>query len=130
MINPLKEQAIKSFEEYIKYVDSLESQIRDLQYKNKVLLNSAREIAEKDLIEENNRLKDELKFSIGQFFSQRELDDYNAFCKNHIHDRTTSKVNGGKAPYVIQEGTGIGVITKVKCPICGEEKDITDTEVW
>lgn len=28
------------------------------------------------------------------------------------------------------EGTGIGTIVKIKCPVCGEEKDITDLDSW
>lgn len=28
------------------------------------------------------------------------------------------------------EGTGIGTIVKIKCPVCGEEKNITDLDSW
>lgn len=27
-------------------------------------------------------------------------------------------------------GTGVGTVTKIKCPKCGEEKDITDYDCW
>jgi len=27
-------------------------------------------------------------------------------------------------------GTGIGACIKVKCPVCGEEEDITDISSW
>lgn len=37
--------------------------------------------------------------------------------------------NGSRFIYDIQ-GTGIGTIVKIKCPICGIEKDITDAESW
>lgn len=37
--------------------------------------------------------------------------------------------NSGHWLYDI-EGTGIGPIIKVKCPVCGEEEDITDAESW
>lgn len=37
--------------------------------------------------------------------------------------------NGGRFIYDLQ-GTGIGTIVKIKCPICGIEKDITDAESW
>ena len=125
-----KEQAENCFDDCLDYIERLEIQNRDLQFRNEILLKEAREIANRELLEENMRLKNKLKLSFGQFSSQRELDDFNEFCEEHLHDRTTSKENGGKNPYVIQEGTGIGLITKVKCPICGEEKDITDIEVW
>ena len=47
-----------------------------------------------------------------------------------MHNRAESKANGGRRPYLIPTGTGVGVILKVVCPICGESEDITDTEVW
>ena len=28
------------------------------------------------------------------------------------------------------QGTGIGTITKIKCPVCGAEEDITDVDCW
>ena len=37
--------------------------------------------------------------------------------------------NGGHFIYDIQ-GTGIGTIVKVKCPVCGTEEDITDLDSW
>ena len=27
-------------------------------------------------------------------------------------------------------GTGIGTIIKIKCPVCGEQEDVTDLESW
>lgn len=27
-------------------------------------------------------------------------------------------------------GTGIGTVIKIKCPVCGEEQDITDYDCW
>lgn len=44
--------------------------------------------------------------------------------------------NGGKHKFVGNtywyelSGTGIGTYIKIKCPICGEEKDITDIDSW
>lgn len=37
--------------------------------------------------------------------------------------------NGSHFIYDLQ-GTGIGTVVKIKCPICGIEKDITDAESW
>ena len=28
------------------------------------------------------------------------------------------------------QGTGIGTVVKIKCPICGAEEDMTDIESW
>lgn len=37
--------------------------------------------------------------------------------------------NGGKYLYEL-DGTGIGTAITIKCPVCGEEKDITDHDCW
>lgn len=37
--------------------------------------------------------------------------------------------NGGKYLYELT-GTGIGTAITIKCPVCGEEKDITDHDCW
>lgn len=102
----------------------------ELLAENKTLLADAKAIADKKLHNEIKSLREDLKMSYGHFSSQKEKDAYIKFVKEHIHDRETSRANGGKVPYLIPNHTGIGTILKVKCQICGEEKDITDTEVW
>ena len=37
--------------------------------------------------------------------------------------------NGSTFQYELS-GTGIGTIISIICPVCGERKDITDTESW
>ena len=37
--------------------------------------------------------------------------------------------NGSKYLYELT-GTGIGTAITIKCPVCGEEKDITDYDCW
>lgn len=37
--------------------------------------------------------------------------------------------NGSHFIYDLQ-GTGIGTVVKIRCPICGAEEDITDIESW
>lgn len=86
--------------------------------------------ANKELIDKIQYLEDRLSRSYGEFASEKELKAYNDFENRHIHDRLTSRYNGGRAPYLIPTGTGIGTILHVKCPICGEEEDITDNSVW
>lgn len=79
---------------------------------------------------ENKRLKDMLRFCVAELYSEKELEAYNAFCEKHMKCRLDTKIHGGMMPYVVQYGTGIGVITKVHCQVCGEEEDITDSDVW
>lgn len=88
------------------------------------------EQANDELKDEIQSLQDQLKLSYGEFASQAEKDAYEVFEKEHMHDRLISKYNSGRAPYLIPTGAGIGTILYVKCPICGEEKDITDTSGW
>ena len=91
---------------------------------------NAKQVLDERLKKENEDLREQLSMSYGEFSSQVEKDRYLKFQDRHIHDRATSRANGGKCPYLIPTGTGIGVILKVVCPICGEMEDITDTEVW
>ena len=111
-------------------IDYYEARCNRLIEENKRLKDAAREVVYEEFKDELTRLKDELHLSYGSFSSQKELDAYNDFTEQHMHDRLTSRYNGGRAPYLIPTGTGIGVILHVKCPICGEEKDITDDSVW
>ena len=111
----------------VKYYEELVTELRE---RNKELYEHAEEIVRKDYEKQINNLKEQLRLSYGEFTSQKELDAYNEFEKEHIHDRETSRYNGGRAPYLIPHYGGIGRTLKVVCPICGESKDITDMENW
>lgn len=78
---------------------------------------------------ENARLNQQLKFSIASVSSEKELEDYNNFVNEHLVCRQT-KATGGALPIITQYATGIGMCTKIKCPVCLKEWDITDTSVW
>lgn len=80
--------------------------------------------------EENARLKEKLKFAFGFFSSEKELDAWRAFCKKHEECRCKYKIDGGKMPYIIPYGTGIGQCVTAVCQVCGEKEDITDMDVW
>lgn len=101
-----------------------------LRNSNQRLIKDAQAIVENDYKKEIEALKERLRLSYGEFASQKELDAYNDFTNRHMHDRLTSKYNGGRAPYLIPTATGIGTILKVVCPICGESEDITDMEMF
>lgn len=102
----------------------------ELRQRNKELYDDAKKIVDEDLKKENEYLQQQLSMSYGQFSSQKEKDAYNNFELRHMHERLISRAQGGKCPYLIPTGTGIGTILHVKCPICGEEEDITDMEAW
>ena len=102
----------------------------DLALRNQELHDNAEAIVRHEYEAEIAHLKERLSMSYGEFASQKEKEAYDQFEKEHMHDRCTSRYNGGRAPYLIPTGTGIGTHLEVVCPICGEKKDITDTEVW
>ena len=79
--------------------------------------------------DENRDLKQRLRFSIAKVYSEPELEAYESFLTRHLVCRQT-KSTGGAMPWIMQHGTGIGVTTRLRCPVCGEEKDITDTSIW
>ena len=97
---------------------------------NQKLHDDAEAIVRHEYEAEIAHLKERLSMSYGEFASQKEKEAYDQFEKEHMHDRLSSKYNGGRAPYLIPTGTGIGTNLKVVCPICGESKDITDTSAW
>lgn len=58
-------------------------------------------------------------------FSDKEREDYNNFCREHWN-----KGHKGKGMTIHLIGTGIGTCYLIECPVCHEQKDITDTESW
>ena len=107
-----------------------EAEQKRLQERNKELVERADEVVKKSYEEKIKNLENELRLSYGSFASEKEKQAYEDFEKRHLHDRLKSKFNGGRAPYLIPHHDGIGTMLKVKCQICGEEEDITDTEAW
>lgn len=97
---------------------------------NKKLKEDAEKIVRAEYEQRIAQLEEKLRLSYGEFSSQREKDAYNDFEQRHIHERLTMKSQGGKAPYLIPTGTGIGTHLEVVCPICGAKENITDFEVW
>lgn len=111
-------------------IEYYQQENQQLIERNTKLHDDAVEIVRNEFIDKIQYLEGERKMSYGHFSSQKEKDAYDDFEKRHMHDRMTSRANGGKCPYIIPTGTGIGTILKVVCPICGEQEDITDMDVW
>ena len=107
-----------------------EEKVEERKKKNKQLYADAESIVRKDYEKQINNLKEQLSLSYGSFASQKELEAYRDFEKRHMHDRLTSRYNGGRTPYLIPTGNGIGTVLKVVCPICNESEDITDIGAW
>lgn len=101
-----------------------------LKRENREWHTKALEMANDELKDEIQSLQERLALSYGEFSSEKEKLAYEQFEEEHMHDRLTSKYNGGRAPYLVPTGTGLGTLLKVVCPICGERKDITDVSAW
>ena len=63
--------------------------------------------------------------------SEKEYLANNGFISRHWQEHNNGNLKGIANTYLYElTGTGIGTAIKIKCPICGEEEDITDTDNW
>lgn len=122
-----KKELAAAVENTIEYYEEQNTRLYEV---NKKLKEDAQALVRAEYEQKIANLEEQLRLSYGEFTSQKEKDAYNDFEQRHMHDRLTSRANGGKAPYLIPTGTGIGTHLEVVCPICGEKEDITDMEVW
>ena len=111
--------------------------ITDAQNKAKALseiANMTREeikaTAEQLKNKEIEQLKEHQKLVYGSFDYPQEMERWKAFCKEHEKCRLQYKIDGGKMPYIIPYGTGLGCCYTAVCQACGEKEDITYTEGW
>ena len=51
------------------------------------------------------------------------------FIKEHRHEGASRGAIGGSTTYMFT-GTGLGIITRMRCNICKEEEDLTDYDSW
>ncbi len=121
------DELTKMVSDTIHYYEEANKQLMEL---NNRLTENAEQVVRKDYEEQISDLNERLKLSYGEFASEKELEAYKDFTNRHMHNRAESKANGGLAPYIIPNYTGLGCIKKVVCQICGESEDITDTEAW
>lgn len=81
--------------------------------------------------EENARLKKLQELTLVSFNSDEEKKMYNEFLQEHI----TRHFGAAPRKYMpnlelIPFGDGMGTGLKVRCPICKEEADVTDYNMW
>lgn len=112
------------------YVKSYEEALQNLASRNRALIDNAESEKIKKLESEISYLKKQLELSIVSLDSEKELKAYKKFCKKHEKCQLSAKANGGKVPYIVLNGTGVGTCKKVICQVCGKEQDITDISVW
>lgn len=104
--------------------------IVELEQRNQRLLDGAESAKIREMEIVISKLKHDLEMSPITFDSEKEWKAYKKFCKKHEKCQLTNKANGGKVPYIVLNGTGIGTCKKVICQVCGKEQDITDISVW
>ena len=80
--------------------------------------------------EQIQQLKNKLSLVYGTFDFPEEKERWDSFCKKHEACRVKYKIDGGKMPYIIPYGTGIGCCYTAVCQACGEKEDITYSEGW
>lgn len=119
----LQDAVANTFQYYEDYIERLRNE-------NRRLKENAKEVVENSYKQQIANLEQRIRYSYGEFASQKELNAYENFVNKHMHNRMESAIEGGKAPYIIPTYTGFGCVKKVVCQICGKSEDITDTEVW
>lgn len=111
--------------------DAIRQKFYDLENQNESLKNEIAVFNKDDKIQElTKELKHTLRNSLMNM-SDKEYEADRQFRTRHwaMHNGGKSKCDGNTYWYELS-GTGIGTCIKIKCPICGEEKDITDIDSW
>lgn len=111
--------------------DAIRQKFYDLENQNESLKNEIAVFNKDDKIQElTKELKHTLRNSLMNM-SDKEYEADRQFRTRHwaMHNGGKSKCDGNTYWYELS-GTGIGTCIKIKCPICEEEKDITDTDSW
>jgi hypothetical protein len=68
-------------------------------------------------------IQDSEIMDIGRSLYGSEISKYIKFCNKHLICKEPVQV-------FLSNESGIGQSVKVKCPVCGEEEDITDVSKW
>ena len=105
--------------------------IDDLERENAELTERLRTFSETEEIRKRDEKIDDLYHRSLLLMSEKELHSERAFRTRHyeLHNGGKSKTGSNTYIYTIS-GTGLGPTIQIKCPICGEEEDITDFESW
>lgn len=109
--------------------------IKELEKENEKLLKNAMNVANAKMRDKIKDLEERDRMAYGHFDSNKEKHQYEVFCKKHRHmeqfkRQESCAVKVARPPYIIEEPNSIGSCKKAVCPICGEEKDITDIGTW
>ena len=108
-----------------KGINSIRADFLNLIRDNKALRETVHTLEKNAGIDDKNREIQSIQQRAIAILSSKGHERDKAFRSQHYQQCN----NGNHFIYDIQE-TGFGVIVKIKCPVCGAEEDLTDTESW
>ena len=121
------------------YNDILERNLKEikdcfskLEKQNFTLKNQLEEWNKDQEIEKYKKQAEDIRIHSLQYLTDNELKEIESFKKNHYARCAAplqNKAKGDTYIYTITN-TGLGAIIQITCPLCGETKDITDTDSW
>lgn len=113
-------------------LNSLKAQYEELEKENKSLRDILKSWNKNKEIQEYKAMAEEIRKNSLLVMSEKEKQAERKFRDEHYHTCAEPLHSKGKGNTYIYEltGTGLGTIIRIKCPICGEEKDITDLDNW
>ena len=111
--------------------DNIRRVVSELDYQNSALLEQLRTYSETEEIQKRDKLIDDMRRRALYIMSENEYEDDKGFRNYHYRLHNNGKSKSGGNTYIYElSGTGIGTCIKIKCPICGQEADITDYGSW
>lgn len=97
---------------------------------NKSLRERIAKFNEAEVIAEQKAIAEDIRKRSLLVMTEKESDAEIAFRNAHNHYRGLKiGMYGSTFQYEIS-GAGIGTVLKIRCPVCGEERDITDYDAW
>lgn len=125
---PDKNQTYKDID---RAVDKIKEIVDELEHENEELTERLRTFDEAEEIKKRDEEITDLYRRSLLVMSDKELHSEREFRSKHyaIHNGGKFKSIGNTYIYTIS-GTGLGATIKIKCPVYGEEADITDYGSW
>lgn len=105
--------------------DKFQSLVGENIHLRNEIANYSKDVA---IVELNNQIADLHKKSL-LVLTDSEREELRAFKARHYEMHKLTRHSSDTYIYELT-GTGVGTLIKVKCPICNEEKDITDMGCW
>jgi 3-methyladenine DNA glycosylase Tag len=106
-------------------MEKITEQVQELRDDNARLRKRLKEYDQAEEIKSRDAEINSLHERSLMMLSEKERNAQKAFRERHY----ASCKNGGHYVYDLV-GTGVGTAISIKCPVCGEEENITDYDCW